>query len=244
MPPKELGRHQLSSRLQFQSQTPSFLKAFKAKVSGGRVDDDDEGPQYANGDEYGLDDGEELDEFGRAKRREEPMVDEFGREIRRDVEDDRGKKGGRHGADSEEDEDEKPTVVVLKEGKHLTERQAENERRKARGLSPLPELEDPKDDSKAGSSTKAKATSSSTSKNQGTTPGSAKSSVQIGGKLGGATKRKAPIGSRVDEQDSDNDAAAPAKKKVKTGDGKAKAKGDSKKPKKAVKGLLSFGDDG
>ena len=31
---------------------------------------------------------------------------------------------------NEDDGDEKPQVVVLKEGKHLTEREAENERRK------------------------------------------------------------------------------------------------------------------
>jgi hypothetical protein len=116
----------------------------------------------------------------------------------------------------------------------------------ARGLSPLPETEDdPKDGSQTISSSKDKASSSTTNKNQGAaTTSSAKSSVQIGGKIGGATKRKAPITSRTDEQDSDGGAPSPAKKKAKLGDGKAKAKGDGKKPKKAQKGLLSFGDDG
>jgi hypothetical protein len=135
MPPKEISRHQLSNRLQFQGQTPAFLKAFRARLSGRRVDDDDEdAPQYANGEEYGFggDDGEELDEFGRERRREEPLTDEFGREIRREDggSGTGGRMRGRNGADSEEEGEEKPTVVVLKEGKHLTERQAENERRK------------------------------------------------------------------------------------------------------------------
>ena len=34
------------------------------------------------------------------------------------------------GSEVEDDDDEKPQVVVLKEGKHLTEREAENEKRK------------------------------------------------------------------------------------------------------------------
>jgi hypothetical protein len=141
MPPKELNRHQISNRLQFQSHTPAFLKAFQAKVSGRRVNDDEDAPQYENADEY--EQGLDGDGFG-----QEPMVDEFGREIRRESpSNDRRERNGeggsgrqrdeygrdrnhRRGIDDEEDEDEKPQIVVLKEGKHLTEREAENERRK------------------------------------------------------------------------------------------------------------------
>ena len=44
--------------------------------------------------------------------------------------DDDGVEDIEHGQEDEDDGDEKPQVVVLKEGKHLTEREAENERRK------------------------------------------------------------------------------------------------------------------
>jgi hypothetical protein len=134
MPPKkELSKHQLSHRLQFQSHTPNFLRAFQAKVSGFRTggpgDDDEDGPQYANGDEFGAEGGK--DEFGRDIHTE-PTVDEFGREIRRETsaEPNNGSKGMRGRGGDEEDEDEMPQVVVLKEGKHLSAREAENERRK------------------------------------------------------------------------------------------------------------------
>jgi Domain of unknown function (DUF4604) len=144
MPPKkELSKHQLSHRLQFQSHTPNFLRAFQAKVSGFRTggpgDDDEDGPQYANGDEFGAEGGE--DEFGRAVHNE-PAVDEFGREIRRETSTEpkggstvKGGIMGRGG--DEDDEDEMPQVVVLKEGKHLSAREVENERR-AGTFSPYP----------------------------------------------------------------------------------------------------------
>ena len=41
MPPKEPTKHQLSARLQFQSHTPAFLRAFQNQISG-RCDDEDE----------------------------------------------------------------------------------------------------------------------------------------------------------------------------------------------------------
>jgi hypothetical protein len=137
MPPKkELSKHQLSHRLQFQSHTPNFLRAFQAKVSGFRTggpgDDDEDGPQYANGDEFGAEGGE--DEFGRTIRRG-PAVDEFGREVQRETSAEpkggSNVKGGMRGRGEEEEEgEEMPQVVVLREGKHLSAREAENERRK------------------------------------------------------------------------------------------------------------------
>jgi len=43
------------------------------------------------------------------------------------------------GSGEEDLDDEAPQVVVLKEGKHLSAREAQNEKRKAKGLPPLPE---------------------------------------------------------------------------------------------------------
>jgi hypothetical protein len=73
-----------------------------------------------------------------------------------------------------------------------------------------------------------------------TQPKSSKSGVQLGVKTPG-TKRKAPVGGRDDEQDEGGSAS----KKLKGGEGGGlkKEKKDRGK-KKAVKGLLSFGDDG
>jgi hypothetical protein len=68
-------------------------------------------------------------------------------------------------------------------------------------------------------------------------PKSSKSGVQLGVKTAG-TKRKTPVGGRDDEQDE----GGPASKKLKGGVGGGLKKDRGKK--KAVKGLLSFGDDG
>ncbi|KAL4062882.1 hypothetical protein J3A83DRAFT_4301130 [Scleroderma citrinum] len=103
MAPKELTRHQLSSRLQYESRTPAFLQRLKNKVQGGADEDEDE-PQY-------YDDGS-----GRPPIPVRPAIPQR-------PEDDRG-------SASEDDADEQPQIVVLKEGKHLTAREAENERRK------------------------------------------------------------------------------------------------------------------
>ncbi|KIM23642.1 hypothetical protein M408DRAFT_11448 [Serendipita vermifera MAFF 305830] len=132
-----------------------------------------------------------------------------------------------------------PVVVVLKEGKHLSAREAENERRRARGLSPLPDS-DEQDISPAETTTQGSAAPTSAPA-AGPSNTKAKSAVQIGGKVGGA-KRKVPLGGRDDEQD----AGSPANKRIKGASGVGVQKKDKKEKtkKKAVKGLLSFGDDG
>jgi hypothetical protein len=61
-----------------------------------------------------------------------------------------------------------------------------------------------------------------------------KSAVQIGAKVGGASKRKAPLGGREDDEDAVKEGGGPPKKKKKVIKGQ----------KGAVKGLLSFGEDG
>jgi len=103
MASKEPTRHQLSSRLQYQSHLPAFLQKFHNKVNGITSEDDDE-PQY-------YDDGS-----GRPPIPVRPAIPE--------------RPSDDPGSADEDDEDEKPQVVVLKAGKHLTEREAENERRK------------------------------------------------------------------------------------------------------------------
>jgi hypothetical protein len=130
MPPKEPSKHQLSNRLQFQSRTPNFLRAFQAKVSGFGEERDEDEPLYENGEEY----GGLIDEFGREKR---AAVDEFGREIRGEESSERERDTNRRTKedDDNDNDEEKPVVVVLKEGKHLTEREAENERRKGESTS-------------------------------------------------------------------------------------------------------------
>jgi Domain of unknown function (DUF4604) len=104
MPPREPTRHQLSSRLAYNSQTPSFLVKLQNQVAGRVTEDDEDEPQYLDG----------IDEFGRERR---PAIPERPEDDKR-------------GSDDEDDVDEKPVVVVLKEGKHLTELEAKNERRK------------------------------------------------------------------------------------------------------------------
>lgn len=65
--PKELTRHQLSSRIAYDQNVPSFLRKMRAQVAGTSYDDPDSDPDRAsNPDE---DNGEgELDEFGRQRR--------------------------------------------------------------------------------------------------------------------------------------------------------------------------------
>lgn len=111
-PNKELNRHQLSSRLAYSAGTPAFLQKLKNKMAG--LPDEDEDPD----NEY-----ESLDS-GRPAIPKRPAIPQR-------PSDDPGS------ADEEDMDDEKPQVVVIREGKHLTEHEAENIRRKGRCL-PLP----------------------------------------------------------------------------------------------------------
>jgi hypothetical protein len=134
-------RAQLSSKLAYEKKVPAFLRKLQNQYGGGggyRDDDDEDGPSYDH-DEGGYEDDREggaeggLDEFGREIRRPEPELDEFGREVRRPPIPTRPPGNPGNADENEEDEDfedERPQVVVLKEGKHLTEREAENMRRK------------------------------------------------------------------------------------------------------------------
>ncbi|KIJ62879.1 hypothetical protein HYDPIDRAFT_93781 [Hydnomerulius pinastri MD-312] len=193
---KEPTRHQLSSRLQYQSRTPAFLQRLQNRVQGVPDEDEDE-PEY-------YDDGS-----GRPPIPVRPAIPE--------------RPSDDPGSADEDDGDEKPQVVVLKAGKHLTEREVENERRKEKGLPPLPTSDDkvskPGDEKQtsidvpAKSSQKAASLSFSSSK--------AKSSST-------SSKLKRRIVTGDDDSGPESDKA----KKV-----------PKKKSKREGKSLLSFGED-
>ncbi|KAI6039848.1 hypothetical protein EDC04DRAFT_2681891 [Pisolithus marmoratus] len=191
-PPKELSRHQLSSRLQYQSRTPAFLQRLQNRVQGGQAEDEDE-PQY-------YDDGS-----GR------PPIP-----IRPDIPE---RPSSERGSASEDDDDEGPQVVVLKEGKHLTAKEAENERRKAKGLPLLPTSEEPsKREDKAGDKPPAK------------------------------TKHKTSL-SFASSKEKSSSTASKAKRKIVTDDNESDGGGGQpkkiprKKSKREGKSLLSFAED-
>ena len=111
---REPTKHQLSSRLSYQQHTPAFLRRLQKNYGGGRREDDDyeddeDGPTY--GDDEFEDDGS-----GRPPIPVRPAIPERPKD--------------NPGSEDEDGDDEKPQVVVVREGKHLTEREALNEKRK------------------------------------------------------------------------------------------------------------------
>ncbi|KAK0218340.1 hypothetical protein EDD85DRAFT_359097 [Armillaria nabsnona] len=112
MAPKEPTRAQLSSRLSYSQNTPAFLQKLQNRIAG--IPDSD----HEDDDEW------EYDGSGRPPIPRRPAIPE--------------RPESQPGSEDEDDRDEKPQVVVLKEGKHLTEREAENVRRQEKGLPPLP----------------------------------------------------------------------------------------------------------
>lgn len=116
---REPTNAQLSSRLSYQQETPSFLLKLRNRVATGRLDDDEEDePQYHyddDGAEY-YNDGSGRPPIPQRPREDRPAIPER-------PDDDPG-------SADEDCGDEKPQVVVLRQGKHLTEREAENIRRR------------------------------------------------------------------------------------------------------------------
>jgi Domain of unknown function (DUF4604) len=104
MAPKEPTKHQLSSRLSYNQQTPTFLRKLQSRVNGLPDEDSDEDPDF------------EDDGSGRPPIPRRPPIPE--------------RPAGDPGSEDEERDDEAPQVVVLKEGKHLNAREVENEKRK------------------------------------------------------------------------------------------------------------------
>ncbi|KAG1736524.1 hypothetical protein EDB19DRAFT_1910188 [Suillus lakei] len=119
----------------------------------------------------------------------------------------------------EDDVDERPQVVVLKEGKHLTEREAENEKRKEKGLPPLP---DPNKKVENDTQDDAKSDMNSSKKQKEAVTLSFSSS---GAKAQQSNKLKRKVVGELDGSDEGT------KKALK------------KKSKKIRKGPLSFGED-
>jgi len=112
MAPREPTRAQLSSKLSYQQNVPVFLQKLQNRINGVPDEDEeyDEEFEYVGG--------------GRAPIPKRPAIPER-------PNDNPGS------ADEEEDfVDERPQVVVLKAGKHLTEREAENIKRKGEGIHP------------------------------------------------------------------------------------------------------------
>lgn len=105
MAPKEPTKHQLSSRLAYSQHTPAFLRKLQSRVSGVPDEDSDENLEF------------EDDGSGRPPIPRRPPIPERPASDPGSGEEDRG--------------DEAPQVVVLKEGKHLSARQVENEKRKS-----------------------------------------------------------------------------------------------------------------
>lgn len=106
MPPKEPTRQQLSSRLAYSQGTPAFLQRLKNQVAGVSTHEDSEDTEF---DEWQASSGRPP-----IPRRPSPP---------QRPEDDPG-------SANEDDEDEKPQIVVLKEGKHMSQGEVENERRR------------------------------------------------------------------------------------------------------------------
>jgi hypothetical protein len=104
MAPKEPTKHQLSARLTYSQRTPAFLRKLQSRVSGIPGDDSDEDPEF------------EDDGSGRPPIPRRPPIPE--------------RPASDPGSGDEDRDDEAPQVVVLKEGKHLSAREVENEKRK------------------------------------------------------------------------------------------------------------------
>ncbi|KAF5352241.1 hypothetical protein D9757_012501 [Collybiopsis confluens] len=244
---KSPTRAQLSSRLAYEKQVPKFLQRLQNKVEGKFTDEDEptyDDSEYERARDGGRggeahrgydDDGYEYDdrEFeyvddgsGRPPipRRPQSPTQQERPAIPTRPDDDPG-------SANEDSDDEKPQVVVLKAGKHLTEREAENERRKERGLPPLPDSDTSAVDTSKKSQTSTKAKSSKESKSLSFSSGKSSSSKSTDSF--NALKRKVLSGAAEDgdEIESSRKSGAPAQKKKKK---------DGKKEKKT---LLSFGDD-
>ncbi|KZT02612.1 uncharacterized protein LAESUDRAFT_661652 [Laetiporus sulphureus 93-53] len=193
---KDPTRQQLSSRLAYNAHTPAFLLRMQQRVSGARGADDDEDDEY------------EYDGSGRPPIPKRPAIPE--------------RPSNDLGSADEDDADERPQVVVLKEGKHLSEREVEDERRKAKGLPPLPN---------SGAQGDEAQTSASGSKMAEKPANAAKQVQGLSFSSGAAPRAKSTKRKAV------GDGRDPEAK-----DGKG-GKSPKKKHKKAEKKLLSFGDE-
>lgn len=197
MAPKEPTHAQLSSKLSYQQHTPSFLLKLQNRVAGipDEDEEEDQDPEF------------EYVDSGRPPIPKRPAIPE------RPAED--------PGSADEDDGDEKPQVVVLRKGKHLTEREAENVRRSEKGLPPLP---DPQDVVAKLQPPGGPSKDSATAKPQ-----------QQGLSFSSSSKTKTSTGKRK--------AIGQPEEEEKGNSNKDKKGSVKKKAKKPSKTLLSFGDD-
>ncbi|KAF8640258.1 hypothetical protein AX16_010153 [Volvariella volvacea WC 439] len=247
MTSKEPTRAQLSSRLSYQQHTPAFLLKLQNRISGrpsgSYGSDDEDEPQYVGDDDYrgggrgrggAYEDEEwEYDGSGRPpipkRPRGEPDRDERPPIPERPDDD--------PGSADEDDDDEKPQVVVLKQGKHLTEREAENVRRAERGLPPLPDEREKSSGEKAGDGQPRSSKEGAMQKPSKPPPSLSFSSS--GAKASSTKgKRKAIV---IEDDEADEPSSKRGGKK--DGEGKSGNKAKKKKTKKTDKALLSFGAD-
>lgn len=121
---REPTKHQLSSRLSYQQHTPAFLRRLQKNYGGRTHGDDDDEEEGEDGPTYGDDEFED-DGSGRPPIPVRPSIPERPKD--------------NPGSGDEDGDDEKPQVVVLREGKHLTEREVQNEKRKGASVRlPIP----------------------------------------------------------------------------------------------------------
>lgn len=106
MAPKDPTRYQLSSRLAYSQDTPRFLQRLKHSVGG---HSNDEGVADEDFDEWEA-------TSGRPPIPRRPLPPQ--------------RPEGDVGSADEDSGDEKPQIVVLKKGKHMSELEVENEKRK------------------------------------------------------------------------------------------------------------------
>ena len=109
MPPRELTKHQLSSKLSYSQGTPAFLQRLKNQVAGVSSRDEEE----------------EFDEWEASSGR--PPIPRRPSPPQRPEDD--------PGSADEDDDEEKPQIVVLREGKHMSAVEVENEKRKGEPIS-------------------------------------------------------------------------------------------------------------
>lgn len=134
MPPKDLTKHQLSSRLAYQQNVPSFIQKLQNRVAGVVDPEDDEQDASGGYGRRGDADGNHytsVADDGRPPIPERPLTDDRP-PIPTRPEGDPGSAG------EEDDEGEEgPQIVVLKQGRHLSAREVENEKRKGASEGPV-----------------------------------------------------------------------------------------------------------
>ncbi|EIM90940.1 uncharacterized protein STEHIDRAFT_127979 [Stereum hirsutum FP-91666 SS1] len=208
--PKEPTKAQLSSRLSYSQNTPAFLLRLQNKMAGVSAPEDEDEPQYED---------DEFEDFARGSGR--PPIPKRPADSRPALPE---RPADDPGSADEDDGDEAPQVVVLKAGKHLTEREAENERRKAKGLPPLVDSKetDAKPETKDGVPKEPGRAQTQLEKQ--------KNSLSFNSSGSDAKKGKRKVAVLQSEDLRDGDQSRPEKKQ-------------KKKAKLERKALLSFDDD-